>query len=118
MSSIAVLARQLRAVEEAHDRLDLTYREIARALRADESTLHRWRAGDTEPSPVFLHRLEILGEFLRELTRTFRSDEAARDWLDRNVPDLDGRTPREVLVSGRMEWLTALLLALNTGMTS
>lgn len=114
----AVLARRLQAIEAAHDRLGLTYREVARALRADESTLHRWRGGETEPSPVFLDRLEALEEFLAEVARTFRSDEAALRWLDREVPALDGRTPRELLLAGRMERLTGLLLSLNLGMTA
>lgn len=115
---MTVLARRLEALEAAHDRLGLTYREVARTLRADESTLHRWRGGETEPSPVFLDRLASLEEFLTEIARTFRSDEAARRWLDREVPELDGRTPREWLLAGRIERLTALLLALNLGMTA
>lgn len=115
---MAVLARRLHAVEEAHDRLGLTYRAVAAALRADESTLHRWRGGETEPSPVFLDRLAALEEFLAEVARTFRSDAAARRWLDREVPELDGRTPRELLLAGRVERLTAILLALNLGMTA
>lgn len=114
---MTVLARQLRAVEAAHDRLGLTYRQVAQVLRADESTLHRWRGGDTEPSPVFLDRLEALGEFLDEVERTFRSHEAARRWLDRRIPELAERRPRDLLLAGRVERLTGLLLSLNVGMT-
>lgn len=112
---MAVLQRQLRAIERAHGYLELSYRDIASALRADESTLHRWRAGTTEPSPVFLDRLESLDELLDELERTFRDPAHARDWLQREVPELDDRRPADLLVEGRMERITAVLLALNLG---
>ncbi|MGH7563094.1 MAG: helix-turn-helix domain-containing protein [Gemmatimonadota bacterium] len=114
---MAVLARPLRAVEAAHDRLGLSYREIADALRADESTVHRWRSGVTEPSAVFVDRLEALQELVDEARRTFRSYGVARSWLDREVPDLGGRSPRSVIVTGRLEQVTRLLLGLNLGMT-
>ena len=113
-----VLTEEVAAVERAHDRLGLSYREIAGALRADESTVHRWRSGTTEPSRVFIDRLEALQEFMDELGPTFRSKDAARGWLDRPVPDLGGRTPRALLLGGRLERVTRLLLRLNIGMTS
>lgn len=115
---MAVLDARLRAIERAHEQLDLSYRDIASALRADESTVHRWRSGATDPSPVFLDRLEALGELLEELDRTFRSLEGAREWLDRTVVELDDRRPRDLLLEGRMERLTAVLMALNLGMTT
>lgn len=112
---MAVLQSQLRAIERAHEHLDLSYREIAELLRADESTLHRWRAAATEPSPVFLDRLDSLSELLAELDRTFRDPRDVRDWLEREVPELDGRRPDDLLSEGRMERVTAVLLALNPG---
>lgn len=115
---MSVLDTRLRAIEQAHERLDLSYREIASALRADESTVHRWRTGATEPSPVFLDRLEALEELLRELDRTFRSPDDARAWLDRKVRQLGGQRPRELLLKGRMERVTGILMALNLGVTT
>lgn len=115
---MATLVQELQTVELSHDALGLTYQEIARAIRADESTLHRWRSGDTEPSPVFLGRLDALGELLIELRRTFNDWDAARRWLDQSVPYLAGETPRAALLSGRVEKLTALLGALNAGIFS
>lgn len=109
------LAHQLRAVEQAHDLLGLTYAEVARAIKADESTVHRWRSGDSEPSPIFLDRLDALGELLTELRRTVRDQATARYWLDRAVPALGGRTPRELLLAGRIERLTGILTSFNAG---
>lgn len=112
---MATLAHQLRAVEQAHDLLGLTYAEVARAIKADESTVHRWRSGDSEPSPIFLDRLDALGELLTELRRTVRDQATARYWLDRAVPALGGRTPRELLFAGRIERLTGILMSFNAG---
>lgn len=112
---MAVLQRRLRAVERAHEYLDLSYREVAELLRADESTLHRWRAGTSEPSPVFLDRLESLDELLEELDRTFPAPEHVQAWLQREVPELEDRRPADLLSEGRIERVTAVLLALNLG---
>jgi hypothetical protein len=106
---------QLRAVEQAYDLLGLTYAEVARAVKADESTVHRWRSGDSEPSPIFLDRLDALGELLTELRRAVRDQTAARYWLDRAVPALGGRTARELLPAGRVEKLTGILASFNAG---
>lgn len=115
---MAVLPRQLEAAEQAHDRLDLSYDEVAAALRANPSSLHRWRSAEVEPSPVFLDRLEALGELMAALRRTFRSDAKARDWFAQPVPAFGKQSPRELLLDGRIERITAALEALNTGMTT
>lgn len=106
----------LPGIENGRRYLGLTLKQVALAVKADESTLHRWRTGST-PSPVFLSRLEALDELVEEMRRTFRSREAARAWLGREIPALDGRTPREIILNGGAEKLTGMLLALNTGMT-
>jgi hypothetical protein len=110
-----ILSHELAAIERAREVLDLTYDEIATALKADDSTLHRWRKGDTEPSPIFLSRLDSLGEFLAELQRTVKDPLTARYWLDRPVPALHNQTPRTVLLEGKIDRLTALLSNFNAG---
>ena len=37
------------------------------AIGADESTLHRWRSGESEPRSVFRSRMDALHEFQQEL---------------------------------------------------
>ncbi len=111
-------ASHLHAIDEAHDSLDFTFKQIARILRADESTLQRWRSGDTEPSPIFLSRLESLEELLAELRKTFRRVEAAKRWLNTKVPDFADQRPLDLLLGGRIERVTAGLQAFNTGMTT
>lgn len=106
----------LPGIESGTDYLGLTLKQVAQAIKADESTLHRWRTGVT-PSPVFMSRLESLDELASEMRKTFRDVDVARRWLSRPVPSLDGRTPHEVILEGGAEKLTGILLALNTGIT-
>lgn len=108
--------KTLPGIEGGTEYLGLTLKQVAQAVNADESTLHRWRTGST-PSPVFVSRLEALDELVGEMRKTFRDREAARAWLRREVPSLDGRTPMEVILSGGAEKLTGMLLALNMGIS-
>lgn len=114
--ALGTLAPQLRVVEDAHETLGLTFRQIAAALRVDESTVHRWRAGDSEPRAVFIGRLEALGEFLVELRDAFPPP-VARKWLEGEPEGLGGQRPIDLLLEGRIEPLTRRLLRLNTGQT-
>ncbi len=116
-------APHVAVIEGAHADLGLGYDEIARALGANASTLHRWRAGDTGPSPVFRHRLRALAELTaaaRGLGR--RRGLTAAAWLDApavDVPGLGGERPRAVLAIGQLERLAALLTAaLPTALTA
>jgi len=114
---MAVLSPHVRAIESAHEYLGLSYQKLAEAIKADESTLHRWRSGG-EPSPVFAARLEALEEFLMELKETFRRPQDAQHWLETEVPALKGRRPIHLISEGRLEVLTGLLYALNSGMST
>jgi transcriptional regulator with XRE-family HTH domain len=111
------LATQLRYVEEAHEALGLTYRQIAAAIGADESTLHRWRSGESEPRSVFRSRMDALHEFQQELFDLVAPG-AARQWLRTPVPALDGQTPLNLLDQGRIEPLTRLLMRMNLGIST
>lgn len=109
---------QLHAIDEARDRLGLTLKQIALVLRADESTLQRWRTGVSDPSPVFLNRLESLEEFLAEVRTTFRDVAGTREWLATRAPAFRDQRPLDLLLDGRIERVTAALQAFNTGMTT
>ncbi len=114
---VHAVATQLRYVEEAHDALGLTYRQIAAAIGADESTLHRWRSGESEPRSVFRSRMDAIHEFQQELLALV-SPGAAREWLRTPVPALDGRRPIDLLEQGRIEPLTRLLMRMNLGIST
>lgn len=108
------LATRLRYVEQAHEALGLTYRQLAAALGADESTLHRWRSGESAPRSIFLLRMDALHEFQQELLDVVTPG-AAREWLRTPVPALGGRRPIDLLEEGRIEPLTRLLMRMNLG---
>lgn len=115
---MATTVAHLPVVDEAHKVLGLTYKQVAGILRADESTLQRWRTGTSDPSPVFLGRMESLDELLRELRATFRRTNAAKRWLETPVPAFGDQRPLDLLLGGRIERVTAALQALNSGMTT
>lgn len=117
-ASMAATIAHLPAVDDAHTTLGLTYKQVANILRADESTLQRWRTGTTEPSPVFLSRLESLDELVREIRATFKRTGSARRWLDSRVAAFGDQRPLDLLLGGRIERVTAALQALNSGMTT
>jgi uncharacterized protein (DUF2384 family) len=106
----------LPGIDQAQAELDLTLKQIAQAVHADESTLHRWRSGVT-PSPVFLARLAALDDLVGEMRVTFRDAEAARKWLHQPLPSLKGRSPLDMILEGKAEVLTGMLYALNSGMS-
>lgn len=99
------------AIERAHRTLRLTYSEIAHAITANETTLHRWRSGQSRPTAVFRLRLLALSELIDLLERAHPEPDQARAWLDLPLSYLDGRVPRRVLEEGRPDLLTGILLA-------
>jgi transcriptional regulator with XRE-family HTH domain len=108
------LISQLQYIDEAHEMLGLTWRQLAGALGADESTLHRWRSGESEPRAVYVSRMEALKEFQTELFDAMRP-EPAREWLNIEVPSLGGRRPIDLLMEGNIEPLTRIMMRLNMG---
>lgn len=109
-------------VEAAHRDLGLSYDEIAGAVGANASTLHRWRAGETAPSPAYGRRLAALAELTaavrgllgRAGAPAATTAVAARAWLARagpGVPGLGGERRGAVLAAGQLERLAALLAA-------
>src|SRR5215218_11318695 len=96
---------QLRVIEEVHERLGLTYAEIAASLHADEVALDGWRCGASLPAAV-LARLDGLRAFADELDRTFGDPSDERPWLDRPLAALGHRTPRAVILAGETDLLT------------
>ena len=100
---------RLPGVESAREVLGLTLDEIAGAVRANPSTLYRWREGKA-PNAVFLDRLERLEELVEEI-RDALGPERAQSWLDEAAPVFDGRSPRQMIVDGRSETVLGALMS-------
>ena len=99
------------SIERACRTLQLTYSGVAQAINANESTLHRWRSGQSRPTTGFRLRLVALSELIDALERAYPDPDQARAWLDQPLSCLVGRTPRDVLEEGRPDLLTGILLA-------
>lgn len=116
MYGMTARPRALDAVERLYGEFGFTYRSLAAILNTSESRLRLWRLGaGTGPSPAAQARLSALDAFLTELRRTFQSMSAARAWLDVQVPALDDRSPRQMILDGYIERVTGILYALNAG---
>lgn len=93
---------QDRVVEAAHDRLGLSYAEIADVLGADESSLHRWRKGGKGPASIFSRQIAALGRCLDQVHTAF-SDDELRAWAAANTTALDGSSPKAALMAGEFD---------------
>jgi transcriptional regulator with XRE-family HTH domain len=107
----------LPGIDEAQEYLRLTVKEIAAACNANEATVHRWLSAKASPTYVFLWRLTALSELVGAMEKYFPSANEARAWLDRPRPELVGfsdvEVPRDLLLGGRADILTGLLLCLH-----
>lgn len=108
----------LNTLEHAHVSLRLTYREIAQVIGADESSVHRWRRGESVPSLVFVRQIRQLGRCLDQLEGLFASWEEARSWMKSHSEQLSGERPIDVLQEGEVDRVIgALYLMSHTSTT-
>lgn len=111
------LTRELASVERLHDDFGFSYGQLAQALNTNETTLHRWRAGNGgEPTPVYLKRLAAFDDFLDELDDLF-DPARALEWLDQDLRVLKGKSPRAMIVEGNVDRVTGILYTINAGIT-
>lgn len=81
--------------------------DIARVVGAQSRVLTNWRAGAV-PRRAALERLQMVAELVVEL-RTVMTARGVRMWFDNPVPQLDGRSPLEVLEEGDLRAQAELL---------
>jgi hypothetical protein len=86
------------------ERVPLLPQDIAAATRADEKTVSAWLARQAAPSAAPAARLSELIAVVERLEVSTRR-ESIVDWLKRQVPILDGKTPLETLAAGGYERL-------------
>lgn len=97
-------------IERARTQLGLTYKDIARALNVDESTLHRWRAKATDEPPAPRSREAGLTNLMDRLAQRWgEHSPRSAEWLDRPHPACGGEKPRQWLRQGRADFLAGLL---------
>ena len=93
------------------DQLRLEWGDLAAVLGVDQSTLWRWRRGESRPRPLSLSRLAQLGELREMLRRLFAGPDLAREWLQTARPEMLGgsETPLAVMRAGRIDRVLTVL---------
>lgn len=101
---------KLPGIDAARDTLGLSLEEVADAVRANPSTLYRWRSGDATPNDASIERLRRLEELSDEVRRSLAPAQTAL-WLNAAASVFGGRSPREMICQGRAETVLGALLS-------
>ena len=116
MATMTGAEMEIAGLGDFRDKLHLTWEDIAATIGVDQSTLVRWRNGESSPRPMARSRLVQIGELAQMLRRMFAGADHAREWLKESHPEvLAGATPLEVLRSGRIDRVLMLLHFLARG---
>jgi hypothetical protein len=103
-------------LERVRSKLELEWIDLAQIVGVDQSTLYRWRQGESSPRPIAMSRLVQLGELMEMLKRLFAGPDLARQWLKSAKPEsLNGDTPLDVMRKGRIDRVLTLLHLLARG---
>jgi hypothetical protein len=94
------------------DRVPMSEAQIARATLADPATIQAWLRRREPPAGLEAERLTELVAFVKEMARNIRGD-TLPEWLDRDIPFLDGGNPLDGLAAGGYERLIQLALGLT-----
>ena len=97
--------------------LGLTYRELGELAGATTRTAQRWGDAGNLTVPSGNHRvlLQQLRNLRRLLGSTFSDDEAALEWLHREVPLLDDHRPIDLVRRGELAPVIAVLAGAHAG---
>jgi hypothetical protein len=116
MTTAAGAHIDLRKLEQIRERLRLEWSELAAIIGVDQSTLYRWRHGETSPRPLAWSRLAQLDEMMQLFHRLFAGADRAREWLRESTPEmLGGQTPLAVMRAGRIDRVLTFLHFLARG---
>ncbi len=102
-------------VSWAHDDLELAYREIGLAVKADERTVRRWERREAVPRARHMAKLEELRELRHLLEAVFEFSEQAHGWLRSSVPAFRGRTPISSIRQGKIKQVVEVLATVESG---
>ncbi len=94
------------------DRVPLSEPQIARATLADPATIEAWLRRRQAPAGLESQRVTELVAFVEEMARNIAGD-ALVEWLDLEIPYLDGGNPLDELAGGGYERLIQLALGLT-----
>ena len=84
-------------------------------LRTTGRTVQRWRDGEVAPGRTNEARLDALDEFRFWLRTVFDDQDAAQEWLETRLLDLNGKTPLHALRAGRVAKVNEFLATYHAG---
>ncbi|MGZ4232021.1 MAG: hypothetical protein ACXVVQ_11405 [Solirubrobacteraceae bacterium] len=96
------------------ERVPISEAQIARPTQVEPETIQAWLRRREAPAGLEAQRLTELVAFVDEMARTIRGD-ALAEWLDRDIPFLDGGNPLDELAAGGYGRLIQLALGLTYG---
>lgn len=108
----AVLSEQL---ERLSTTLQISYDELALALKTDRKTVYRWLADESFPQAGNRERLDELETLVDRLEESFDPPDGAAIWLHSESGYFGGLQPVDALLRGRVDAVTAALEALDSG---
>lgn len=117
MATVTGSATNLSALSALQKKMQLDWTEVAEIIGVDQSTLYRWRHGESTPRPMAWSRIAQLDDLLQILPRIFAGPDLARTWLRTAKPEMLGGTvtPLEVMKAGRMDRVLTVLHLLGRG---
>lgn len=104
-----------KTIEAAHEAFGLNYGDLAKALEVTRRMLLRYRKEENTPSPKVRERLEALRQISCLLDEVFIDPEEGLRWLYTPVPDLQGRSPIDLMRKGELDKVLSVLAGQYSG---
>jgi len=97
-----------------HERVGISFREVAQLMNTTPETVSRWRQGRVDPQPNKFKKLATLAWLAEELSE-FYEPEAAKLWLFTPQRLLKGATPADRIENDGLDDVLALIKQLQDG---
>jgi transcriptional regulator with XRE-family HTH domain len=108
---MSAVAKRLESIK-AHG--GVSGREVAQLLETTPETVSRWQQGRNSPQPNSLDRLLRL-DWLAEQLGAFYEPDEVRLWLFSPHAELGGARPADLIASGRIDAVLAVVDRLQSG---
>lgn len=114
MSAVAKLSPVAKRLETITSKAGVNDREMAQIFSTSPQTIYRWRHSQAEPQPQHLRRILDLAFLAEELSELYIPKEA-HVWLFSRHRLLGGKAPVEVITTGDIDPILALIAQLKDG---
>jgi transcriptional regulator with XRE-family HTH domain len=101
-------------LDAIHERVGVSFREVAQLMNTTPETVSRWRQGRVDPQPSKFKKLATLAWLAEELSEFYEPEEA-KLWLFTPQRLLNGATPADRIEKGGLEDVLGLIKQLQDG---